>query len=565
MKILIDTVRLVSRPSQKIALAVLVALVAEATYAAPPPASGGQLLQQVPPPPASTPNGPAVTITRPEVGEQGAASQAFPVQHIEVSGNSLVPAEDVRKIVAAGEGKSLTLDDLQKLADSITSLYHSKGYPFSQAYVPAQTIQNGVVKIAVLEATYDGIVLRNKSRVRDSVAQAALSGLKAGMPVDQASLDRALLLASDLPSTQVKGTLRPGQTAGASQLLVDIDPAPMLNGSVVADDYGNAATGRARIGANGNLDNPLRLGDVLSASVLTAGRGMNYGRLGYDVPLHGPATQLEAHVSTLDYKVVNGGEVALDALGTARVAGIGLQQFLLRSTAANLFATLSFDDTRLRDEVDASDIHTDRHTRDWRLAVSGNVNDRGGGTSFSAAITAGQVIFDDDAAELVDGSSARTAGHFTKYAFNVSRIQWLGARTALYAAVGYQGANKNLDVSEQFFVGGPGSVRAYDNGIASGNQGSSQTLELRQDLFTAPYGRWQGSVFLDHAQIQLEKNRYSSGVNNADLSGAGVGVNLAAVHGWSFSSSLATPVGATPEVAGHRGSVRFWAQVVKLL
>lgn len=548
------------------ALTAALALCAQSTWAAPapPPASGGQLLQQVPavPPPANT-STPEVTITRPEAG-RSASTQTFTVKHIEVAGNTAVPSTDIRRLVAPSEGKTLTLGDLQKLADSIAELYHKRGYPFAQAYVPAQTIQDGNVKITVLEARYDSIVLRNRSRVRDAVAHTALSGLKVGQPVDQASLDRALLLLSDLPSTQVKGTLRPGQTPGASQLLVDVDPAAAMNGSVSLDDDGNAATGRARLGASVNFDNPLRAGDVLSLSALTAGRGMSYGRVGYDLPLYGPATRLEAHVSTLDYKVVNGAESDLDILGTARIYGLGLQQSLLRSTATNIVANLGYEETRLNDEVDATDIHTDRRTKDWHLSVSAGATDHWGATNFSAGLTLGRVDFDNPTALLIDQSSARTDGRFTRYDFNLSRLQRLTDRTSLYGSVSYQGANSNLDVSEQFFVGGPNSVRAYDNGVAAGSQGNSQTLELRQELAANSVARWEGTLFLDHAQIQLEKDRYSAGENTADLSGVGVGVNMVAAHGWSLTSAVATPIGSIPEAVGHRGSVRVWATVVKL-
>jgi hemolysin activation/secretion protein len=561
----IERLRGTSTTSSKIALTAALLLCARAVEAAPPspPASGGQLLQQVPTPPSTTPTAPAVTITRPEA-RTSASGEAFFVQKIEIDGNTTVPSEEIRKLVAPSEGKKLTLADLQKLANSITDLYHKKGFPFSQAYVPAQAVQDGRVKITILEARYDSIVLRNKSRAHDYVAQAALSGLKVGMPVDQDSLDRALLLTSDIPSTQVKGTLRPGQTPGSSQLIVDVDPGPIANGSVMADDYGNAATGRARLGANINLDNPLRAGDVLSVSALTAGRGMNYGRMGYDLPIHGPATQIEAHVSTLDYKVVNGSESALDALGTATVAGLGAQQDLLRTTRANVVGTLAYEQTWLHDEVDVADIHTNRRTEDWRAGASGSVNDRSGVTSFNAGMTFGHVVFDDATARLIDDSSARIGGQFTKYDFSVSRLQALTERTALYGSLAYQGADKNLDVSEQFFVGGPMSIRAYDNGIASGSQGNSQMLELRHDFLDGAYGHWQGTAFLDHAQIQLEKSRYSTGPNTVNLSDIGAGLNWTAMRGWSVMSSLATPLGGTSEVIGHRGSVRFWAQVQKL-
>ena len=134
--------------------------------------TGGELLKQVPPPaPIPQATEPNVTVTRTE-SESVAAGPAFQVEHIEITGATNVPMAELRAIVSPSEGKMLSLADLHKLADAITARYQKAGYPFAQAYVPAQTVQDGRVSIVVLEAHYDHIVLNNSSRVRDFVAQA---------------------------------------------------------------------------------------------------------------------------------------------------------------------------------------------------------------------------------------------------------------------------------------------------------------------------------------------------------------------------------------------------------
>jgi hemolysin activation/secretion protein len=399
--------------------------------------------------------------------------------------------------------------------------------------------------------------------VRDGVPEAVLRELKAGMPVDQASLDRVLLLVSDLPSTQVKGTLRPGKDPGTSELIVDVEPAPPVNGSVSADDFGNSATGRERLNAGANFDNPLRAGDVLAVSAQTAGRGMNYGRLGYTIPLAGPATLADLHASTLGYHLVNGAEAALDAHGSATVIGAALERVLLRSTSANWTAQLGYDKTQLDDHVAVTGINTDRHTDDWRLALSGSIADGTGITTLNAAYTWGQVVYDNATALIIDQSGAQTEGRFDKVVLNVGRLQTLSTTTALYGSFSYQGAGRNLDSAEQIFLGGPASVRAYDNGTLSGAQGNSQTLELRQQIAATSTGRWQGTLMVDHAQVQMEKKPFTAGANGGNLSGAGLGLNWAGPQAWAVNTVVSTPVGGTPELAGHRDSVRAWAQISK--
>ena len=549
-------------PFGKAVLGLLFLIAGHSVQAAAPP-TGGQLLQEVPvPTPPSAPARPVVTVVRPDAS-MSAPGEAFLVTQIDVAGNTELPQPAIRDLVASSQGKMLSLADLQQLAEKITALYEKHGYPFSQAYIPAQTMRDGHIQIAVLEARYDSVVLHNTSRVSDSVAQVPLSELKVGTPVAQASLDRALLLESDLPASAVKGTLRPGKTAGASELLVEIEPGAPLRTSVSADDYGNVATGRARLNANFSFSNPLHAGDVLSMNALSSGNGMTYGHIGYEVPVHGPATQVEAHISALGYRIVKGSEAALEAHGVADVFGLTLQRILLRQTDANVTAQLTYDDTQLRDHIDVSALRTDRHTQDWRASVAGSVNDRSGSSNFSAGITSGKLIFDDPTARLVDGSGARTGGQFVKFSVSVSRLQRISATAALFGSFSYQGADSNLDSSEQLFTGGPNSVRAYDNGIVSGSQGDSLSLELRQDLSSNSSNRWQGIVFVDNAHVQIEKNSYSSGANSATLSGFGVGLNWFNAQGWSLISTLSTPMGGSPAVAGHRDSLRAWVKIEK--
>jgi len=63
--------------------------------------------------------------------------------------------------------------------------------------------------------------------------------------------------------------------------------------------------------------------------------------------------------------------------------------------------------------------------------------------------------------------------------------------------------------------------------------------------------------------VQIEKDPYAPGVNGVNLSAAGLSLNWAGPSAWSVTSSLAAPIGGTPEVLEHRPTVRFWLQLQK--
>jgi hemolysin activation/secretion protein len=59
----------------------------------------------------------------------------------------------------------------------------------------------------------------------------------------------------------------------------------------------------------------------------------------------------------------------------------------------------------------------------------------------------------------------------------------------LYASFSGQRASKNLDSSEEFFLGGPNGVRAYPQGEGAGDEGWLSRLELRHGA--GPHGRFR--------------------------------------------------------------------------
>jgi hemolysin activation/secretion protein len=523
--------------------------------------SSGQLLQETQPASAPSPSSdPGLTVAQPPAGA-AAASAPFVVGHIVITGNTLLDAGVLRALVAPSEGKSLTLEELEALAGRITAAYRAHGYFLSRAYVPAQTLRDDTVRIAVIEAKYGKVALHNTSRVADSTLGAFLEPLQAGRPVTEDALERSLLLLSDVPGAVVSSMLAPGAVVGSSQLDVTAMPGAAASGTVGVDDAGNRYTGRVRGNGEIDLNDPLGHGDVLSLGGMSAGNDLVNGRLGYKTLLSGQGTTLGVAASGLYYHLGNGLD-ALEAHGTAQVASATLMQPLIRSTAGNLFIQLDFDNKRLRDEVDASDIHTERHTNALSADVSGDRRDASGISNLNLRYTYGQLGFDAIGAELADAASARTRGGYQTLALSLARLQSLGVANSLYLAFNGQLANKNLDSSEQFFLGGPNSVRAYDVGALGGADGALASVELRHQL-SAAAGVWQAIVFADSGFSKTYRTTFAPGPDSATLYGVGLGLTWAGTHGWNASADLATRIGAVPALAGDTNSVRFWLELHK--
>ncbi len=539
-----------------------------AVAAAPPPPqpNAGTILQQAQPtpPPAPAPNNSGLSIEQASPGSLP-ASVPFQVSHIEITGNTRIATVTLHALVASGEGQQVTLPELAVLAARITDYYHAHGYPLARAIVPAQTIHDGVVRIEVIEARYGKVSVNNQSSVRSGLLDSTLDELKSGAVVSQAELDRSLLLLSDIPGLQVNATLKPGAEVGSSDLQVDARSAAPVMGNATVDNSGDRYTGRARVGVNVGVLEPLHQGDVLGLSVLSSGSDMNYGRLSYDALLGGEGTRLGAGYSALHYRL--GGNLSdLDAHGTAQDANVFLKQPLVRSRNLNLSAQIQYDHLKLNDDLGKGDIENRRHLDTVAASLTGDCHDQllaGAVNTWADSGTYGHVDFDNAPAEAADALAADTQGRFSKWNLSLARLQWLDANDALYLELGGQWTHGNLDPSQQLVLGGPTTVRAYDVSAISGDTGWQLTTELRHTYPTRWYGQWQTIAFIDDAHLTINKTVFAPGPNTASLNGAGVGLNWAGAHQWTAGVTLAAPIGSRPEVLGSTSSVRVWAQISK--
>lgn len=541
----------------------LAALPQTANAAAVTPGAGS-ILQQANPKKAPAPSGTNTGLTtgKPKAGVP-ASKVSFEVKAIRITGNTLFSTAELHALVASDEGKRLTLKQLHDLAGKITDYYRAHGYPLSRALIPAQTIRGGVIRFEVLEARFGKISLNNRSRVtKGHLLQSTLAPLKSGAAISDAKLNRSLLLLSDIPGVSLGATFKPGAAMGISDLDVDVKAASRLSGYLSADNYGNQYTGRARLGGGLTLANPLHFGDELTLNGMTSGKGLEYGRVGYDSVVDGCGTQLGAAYSALHY-ILGGPLTSLVGYGTARVASLWARQPLIRGRTLNLYGKMQYDNQHLRDHINASAIRTDRSVTSWTASVTGDARDGflgGAVNSWDISWTGGNLSFKDAVAQASDASTANTVGRFYKWAGTLTRLQGLDAKNALYLAVSGQWTTSNLDAVEKLVVGGPNGVRAYDVGVLSADTGYRGTVELRHSL---QHGL-QAKLFFDSEKVTINHHPWATGKNMASLSGFGAGLGWSGPSRLQLEAVIARPVGPIPELLGKRSSVRGWVQLSKL-
>jgi len=113
-----------------------------------------------------------------------------------------------------------------------------------------QTIDDGVVTVQIVEAHIGQIELSNHSEVNTDFLRDTLSMVQPGMVIAQTTIDDMLQSLLDVPGILPAVAIRPGQTVGSSDLVLDIQPGAGFNGDTTLDNYGGRFTGQQRLTAN---------------------------------------------------------------------------------------------------------------------------------------------------------------------------------------------------------------------------------------------------------------------------------------------------------------------------
>lgn len=477
------------------------------------------------------------------------------IQSFRLEGVSAVPEAQLQSLLAPALGQSLSFADLQRLCERLTQHYRQAGYLVATAYLPAQQISDGNVRITVLEGQL-GQILLNAGTPVGGQALAPLQNLPTGVRLHESRLAETLLALRDLPGLQVQSTLRPGQTPGTADLLVDVQPGKAIEGDVQLDNAGNYNTGEYRAIASLTVNNPLQIGDQLSLRALSSDAHQRYLMAAYQLPVGTSGARLGGSLSSMDYQL---GKrfAALQAGGQANTASLYWRQPLLRSLGTQVFALGQLDAKHLSDHVDSTSTSTD--TRIWMpsLSLQALWQDDWLGTGASSQLSLGLAkgsVRMDATSEALDAAGARQSQGFQKWSLNGQRMQYLNSSWSLWLTGRVQTSQNNMPSAEKISLGGSQGVRAYPEGEALGDRGWQGTAELRWQL----QPQWTALAFVDAGQVQINAKPWDASVNNRRrLAGAGLG----AMWGeglWNASLSLAWPLSSEAATNDPQRKPRLW-------
>jgi hemolysin activation/secretion protein len=294
---------------------------------------------------------------------------------------------------------------------------------------------------------------------------------------------------------------------------------------------------------------------------LTSNQNLTYVYGAYQIPVGGSGLRVGGAYSATRYRL--GKELAvLQSQGTATIASLFAVYPFIRSQNSNLSGTFTLEDKKLEDVI-AFTTAANKQVQAATIGLIGNRQDAfwgGGVTLFDLSLVSGSLSM-DPVSKAIDDLTTRSNGAFMHLNYNLNRLQRLTDRYSLSITLSGQYANKNLNSSEQFSLGGVNGVRAYPQGEAYGDEGRLVTVELRRS-FTQSV---QGVMFYDAGSVVLYYDPYLAGANTRFLSGGGVGVNaeIVGVEVKAIFAMRGSGGQATSEPLNVNNKSRWWLQLGK--
>ncbi len=488
-----------------------------------------ELLEQTPP---AAP--PSVTLPAPPAPEKesaGVLAGSVFVRKIVVTGSTVFTPEDIARLTAPYENRSVTMQDLESLRRALTLLYVNKGYINSGAVIPDQTVVDGVVTMRIIEGKLTSITVEGNKWFQESFLRNRIA-LGTGAPVNILPLqDRLQLLQQDQRIERIHAELRPGAHPGESELTVRVEEKPPFSLSVAFDNYEAPTVGSEREMVTLAHQNLTGHGDILS---FTYGHSDGLHPMidaWYAVPINARDTTLLLRYRKNDTKVVDAVFGPLDIVSKSDTFEFTLRQPVYRTLNQEFALAISteYEDnkTSLSGEpfsfypgvIDGkSKVVPLRFAQEWTYRTQKQVIAARSRFSFGLDAFGATV---HDSSNLPDGQFFAWLG----------QVQWarvLDSRDIqLLARADVQLATDSLLPVEQVGIGGRYTVRGYRENLLVRDQAFIASLESRIPLI-------QNKRWADYLQFCLFGD-YGSGSNvkvptsgPSDISSVGLGLRWAA-------------------------------------
>lgn len=428
----------------------------------------------------------------------------FVLNDIKIDGSEVLTKEEISGITSSYIGQEVTLQNLYDIVNALNDLYQQKGYLTCRAYLPPQTIKNGVVEIKIIEGKTGNVHIAGNETTREDYIAGRI-GLERGSISNINDLNDDLLLFNATNDVQLRITMHAGEEPGTTDYVIAAYEPQKNYINVYVDNAGSESSGEWREGLFWTDRSLTGRRDMLTMSGMRSDGTKSFSAM-YSVPVGRSGTKLGLSYSSNSVHITDGELEDLDIKGHSNAYGVSLIQPLVVTENLRTEATLDYG--YQNSQTDFLGIH-------W---VDDTVKSYTAGFSMTN-YGASSLIYQKHNFRIGDSENiANEEDNFTKYFFNGFWQKAYQGGQMLSARLDAQWSGDDyLTSAEQFYIGGMYSVRGYEESYLGGDSGYSASIEYSVPLDKAR--TTSAYCFFDYGAVYGD-----SAFDDHVLAGTGIGI-----------------------------------------
>jgi len=466
-------------------------------------------------------------------------------------------ADETSVMIPEGNQRLFTIGMYERIANAITRYYRERGYFLARAYIPEQKVNNGIVKLKVVESFLDQVVFDGNELYDDETMEVLFEDL-IDKPVYITDIESALYKLNDYPGLTASAVFGPGTQPGSAAIVMRTEETSSYN-LLSLDNYGSAFTGENRVLYRHTSNNLFGNADLLAVNLMGSFSPANnqYADVLYVQPVFKSLIKVGGGAKINFFKVgeeledldINGESIIINGFIDYKMKHTKLDQFSLvadlslKQATSKVVSTVAAEDKLTVVRFDAFYSGIDRWV--WRASHEASASISIGLADFLGSM--------DSNGNGISGrrgnNGARAGGDFTKLNLAYSRLQPTFNLQSLLFRFQMQMSSDLLTSLEQYSLGGPYNVRAYpvaevlvDNAIFTSFE---YILTASPDIEQTWLNKLQLSVYFDYASGDLNDPLINE-LGSTTLSGLGIGFQVEPFNKFRARIDIATATGDEP-------------------
>jgi hemolysin activation/secretion protein len=438
---------------------------------------------EVVPPPPTPPAPPAAPLP------QGPPVR---IDAVRVEGVTVYPPESIAPLYADLVGAVVPRERLDAVVEELQTRYRTDGYILTVVRGEIRSVNGHLVFVLrAIEGYISEVKLDGDIGPAGTLVYETLEHLTWIRPVNNADLERYLLLVQDIPGVSARAILRRTAEPGAVELVAQVSRKP-FSAFAQYDNLGSNELGPNEMLVRGATNSFTRFGEQFEAIFFnTFNREQLFGQVDGSAFLGSEGLKLAGYWGRGN-SLPGGALAGTGFVGNYTIAGLALSYPLIRSRRLNLSPDIAFDYYDSTVEVNGTaGLPTELnsgHLRIIRPGASLDFQDAALADLPAAnlmILKVSQGLPGLGASSNQEAMPARVGerNDFTKFAGEFTRVQNLvtfgEVGTALKLSAGGQYTGDILPPSEKFFCCGLRWSRGYFYGQVTGDRGVGTTAELQ--------------------------------------------------------------------------------------